>query len=161
MINKDMKLKVIDLVIEDFSTRTVYNDGNARIIACYIKVLKTLKLLVEHHRDKETILYLDYARDRRGDMIPTGRVNTHFFKEFETVKSYIDKVYGLVDLVDYYIFNEFKELIFLDMDVECKMDKVITIDLTEPLTMNGVYGYNDSSPIDAIIKFTSRMHYSK
>lgn len=148
MINRDMKLKVIDLVIEDFSTRTIYNNGNARIIACYIKVLKTLKLLVEHHGDKETILYLDYARDRRGDMMPTGRINTHFFKEFETVKSYIDKVYGLVDLVDYYIFNEFKELIFLDMDVEYKMDKVITIDLTEPLTMDGVYGYDDASPVN-------------
>jgi hypothetical protein len=145
MINRDMKLKVIDLVIEDFSTRTIYNNGNARIIACYIKVLKTLKLLVEHHGDSETILYLDCARDSRGDMISTGRVNTHFFKEFETVKSYIDKVYGLVDLVDYYIFNHFKELIFLDMDVEYKMDKVITIDLTEPLTMDGVYGYDDAS----------------
>lgn len=148
MINKDMKLKVIDLAIEDYSGRTVYNNGNARIIACYIKVLKTLKLLVEHHGDKETILYLDYARDRRGDMIPTGRVNTGFFKELETVKSYIDRVYGIIELVDYYIFNEFKELIFLDMDVEYKMDKVITIDLTEPLTMNGVYGYDDASPVD-------------
>ena len=146
MISKEMKLKVIDLVIEDFSTRRVYNDGNARIFACYLKVLDTLKLLVEHNGDKETILYFDYAKDRRGDMMPTGRVNTGFFKEFETVKSYIDKVYGFIDLVDYYIFNEFKELVFLDMDVEYKMDKVITIDLTEPLTMDGVYGYDDASP---------------
>ena len=98
MINKEMKLKVIDLVIEDFSTRRVYNDGNARIIASYIKVLHTLKKLVTEHDDnKETILYLDYVRDYRGDMLSTGRINTRFLKEFETVKSYIDKLYGFID----------------------------------------------------------------
>lgn len=143
MINKEMKLKVIDLVIEDFSTRRVYNDGNARIVASYIKVLHTLKKLVTEHDDnKETILYLDYVRDYRGDMLSTGRINTGFFKEFETVKSYIDKVYGFItNLVDTYIFNNCKELIFTEFvfskkPEETKHDKVITIDLTQPLVLD-------------------------
>ena len=143
MINKEMKLKVIDLVIEDFSTRKVYNDGNARIIACYIKVLHTLKKLVSEHDDSiESILYFDYVRDYRGDMLSTGRINTGFFKEFETVKSYIDKVYGFItNLVDTYIFNNCKELIFTEFvfskkPEEIKHDKVITIDLTEPLVLD-------------------------
>ena len=138
MINKEMKLKVIDLVIEDFSTRRVYNDGNARIIASYIKVLHTLKKLVTKHDDnKETILYLDYVRDYRGDMLSTGRINTRFLKEFETVKSYIDKLYGFIDgVVDTYIFNNCKELIFTKKLLDSDNDEVITIDLTEPLVLD-------------------------
>lgn len=138
MINKEMKLKVIDLVIEDFSTRRVYNDGNARIIACYIKVLHTLKKLVTEHDDnKETILYLDYVRDYRGDMMSTGRINTRFLKEFETVKSYIDKLYGFIDgVIDPYVFNNCKELIFTKKLLDGDNDEVITIDLTEPLVLD-------------------------
>lgn len=138
MINKEMKLKVIDLVIEDFSTRRVYNDGNARIIACYIKVLHTLKKLVTEHDDnKETILYLDYVRDYRGEMLSTGRINTRFLKEFETVKSYIDKLYGFIDgVVDTYVFNNCKELIFTKKSLDSDNDEVITIDLTEPLVLD-------------------------
>ena len=138
MINKEMKLKVIDLVIEDFSTRRVYNDGNARIIACYIKVLHTLKKLVNEHDDnKETILYLDYVRDYRGDMLSTGRINTRFLKEFETVKSYIDKLYGFIDgVIDPYVFNNCKELIFTKKLLDSDNDEVITIDLTQPLVLD-------------------------
>lgn len=138
MINKEMKLKVIDLVIEDFSTRRVYNDGNARIIASYIKVLHNLKKLVTEHDDnKETILYLDYVRDYRGDMLSTGRINTRFLKEFETVKSYIDKLYGFIDgVVDTYVFNNCKELIFTKKSLDSDNDEVITIDLTEPLVLD-------------------------
>lgn len=138
MINKEMKLKVIDLVIEDFSTRRVYNDGNARIIACYIKVLHTLKKLVTKHDDnRETILYLDYVRDYRGDMLSTGRINTRFLKEFETVKSYIDKLYGFIDgVIDSYVFNNCKELIFTKKSLDSDNDEVITIDLTEPLVLD-------------------------
>lgn len=138
MINKEMKLKVIDLVIEDFSTRRVYNDGNARIIACYIKVLHTLKKLVTEHDDnKETILYLDYVRDYRGDMLSTGRINTRFLKEFETVKSYIDKLYGFIDgVIDPYVFNNCKELIFTKKLLDSDNDEVITIDLTQPLVLD-------------------------
>lgn len=138
MINKEMKLKVIDLVIEDFSTRRVYNDGNARIIACYIKVLHTLKKLVTEHDDnKETILYLDYVRDYRGDMLSTGRINTRFLKEFETVKSYIDKLYGFIDgVIDPYVFNNCKELIFTKKLLDNDNDEVITIDLTQPLVLD-------------------------
>ena len=138
MINKEMKLKVIDLVIEDFSTRRVYNDGNARIIACYIKVLHTLKKLVAEHDDnKETILYLDYVRDYRGDMLSTGRINTRFLKEFETVKSYIDKLYGFIDgVIDSYVFNNCKELIFTKKLLDSDNDEVITIDLTQPLVLD-------------------------
>lgn len=138
MINKEMKLKVIDLVIEDFSTRRVYNDGNARIIASYIKVLHTLKKLVTEHDDnKETILYLDYVRDYRGDMLSTGRINTRFLKEFETVKSYIDKLYGFIDgVIDPYVFNNCKELIFTKKLLDSDNDEVITIDLTEPLVLD-------------------------
>lgn len=138
MINKEMKLKVIDLVIEDFSTRRVYNDGNARIIASYIKVLHTLKKLVTEHDDnKETILYLDYVRDYRGDMLSTGRINTRFLKEFETVKSYIDKLYGFIDgVIDPYVFNNCKELIFTKKLLDNDNDEVITIDLTEPLVLD-------------------------
>jgi len=145
MINKEMKLKVIDLVIEDFSTRRVYNDGNARIIACYIKVLHGFRKLAEEHDDnKETILYLDYVRDYRGDMLSTGRINTRFFKEFETVKSYIDKIYGFIDqVVDPYVFNNCKELIFTEVEIgkgseDKTVDRVITIDLTEPLNLEKV-----------------------
>lgn len=138
MINKEMKLKVIDLVIEDFSTRRVYNDGNARIVACYIKVLHTLKKLVTEHDDnKETILYLDYVRDYRGDMLSTGRINTRFLKEFETVKSYIDKLYGFIDgVIDPYVFNNCKELIFTKKLLDSDNDEVITIDLTQPLVLD-------------------------
>lgn len=138
MINKEMKLKVIDLVIEDFSTRRVYNDGNARIIASYIKVLHTLKKLVTEHDDnKETILYLDYVRDYRGDMLSTGRINTRFLKEFETVKSYIDKLYGFIDgVIDSYVFNNCKELIFTKKLLDSDNDEVITIDLTQPLVLD-------------------------
>ncbi len=138
MINKEMKLKVIDLVIEDFSTRRVYNDGNARIVASYIKVLHTLKKLVTEHDDnKETILYLDYVRDYRGDMLSTGRINTRFLKEFETVKSYIDKLYGFIDgVIDPYVFNNCKELIFTKKLLDSDNDEVITIDLTEPLVLD-------------------------
>ena len=138
MINKEMKLKVIDLVIEDFSARRVYNDGNARIIASYIKVLHTLKKLVTEHDDnKETILYLDYVRDYRGDMLSTGRINTRFLKEFETVKSYIDKLYGFIDgVIDPYVFNNCKELIFTKKLLDNDNDEVITIDLTEPLVLD-------------------------
>lgn len=138
MINKEMKLKVIDLVIEDFSTRRVYNDGNARIVACYIKVLHTLKKLVTEHDDnKETILYLDYVRDYRGDMLSTGRINTRFLKEFETVKSYIDKLYGFIDgVIDPYVFNNCKELIFTKKLLGSDNDEVITIDLTQPLVLD-------------------------
>lgn len=138
MINKEMKLKVIDLVIEDFSTRRVYNDGNARIVACYIKVLHTLKKLVgEHDDNKETILYLDYVRDYRGDTLSTGRINTRFLKEFETVKSYIDKLYGFIDgVIDPYVFNNCKELIFTKKLLDSDNDEVITIDLTQPLVLD-------------------------
>ena len=138
MINKEMKLKVIDLVIEDFSTRRVYNDGNARIIASYIKVLHTLKKLVTEHDDnKETILYLDYVRDYRGEMLSTGRINTRFLKEFETVKSYIDKLYGFIDgVIDPYVFNNCKELIFTKKLLDSDNDEVITIDLTQPLVLD-------------------------
>lgn len=138
MINKEMKLKVIDLVIEDFSTRRVYNDGNTRIIASYIKVLHTLKKLVNEHDDnKETILYLDYVRDYRGDMLSTGRINTRFLKEFETVKSYIDKLYGFIDgVIDPYVFNNCKELIFTKKLLDSDNDEVITIDLTQPLVLD-------------------------
>lgn len=138
MINKEMKLKVIDLVIEDFSTRRVYNDGNARIVASYIKVLHTLKKLVAEHDDnKETILYLDYVRDYRGDMLSTGRINTRFLKEFETVKSYIDKLYGFIDgVIDPYVFNNCKELIFTKKLLDSDNDEVITIDLTQPLVLD-------------------------
>lgn len=138
MINKEMKLKVIGLVIEDFSTRRVYNDGNARIVASYIKVLHTLKKLVTEHDDnKETILYLDYVRDYRGDMLSTGRINTRFLKEFETVKSYIDKLYGFIDgVIDPYVFNNCKELIFTKKLLDNDNDEVITIDLTEPLVLD-------------------------
>jgi len=138
MINKEMKLKVIDLVIEDFSTRRVYNDGNARIVASYIKVLHTLKKLVTEHDDnKETILYLDYVRDYRGDMLSTGRINTRFLKEFETVKSYIDKLYGFIDgVIDPYVFNNCKELIFTKKLLDSDNDEVITIDLTQPLVLD-------------------------
>lgn len=138
MINKEMKLKVINLVIEDFSTRRVYNDGNARIVASYIKVLHTLKKLVTEHDDnKETILYLDYVRDYRGDMLSTGRINTRFLKEFETVKSYIDKLYGFIDgVIDSYVFNNCKELVFTKKLLDSDNDEVITIDLTEPLVLD-------------------------
>jgi hypothetical protein len=138
MINKEMKLKVIDLVIEDFSTRRVYNDGNARIIACYIKVLHTLKKLVSEHDDSiESILYFDYVRDYRGDMLSTGRINTRFLKEFETVKSYIDKLYGFIDgVIDPYVFNNCKELIFTKKLLDSDNDEVITIDLTQPLVLD-------------------------
>lgn len=138
MINKEMKLKVIDLVIEDFSTRRVYNDGNARIVASYIKVLHTLKKLVTEHDDnKETILYLDYVRDYRGDMLSTGRINTRFLKEFETVKSYIDKLYGFIDgVIDPYVFNNCKELIFTKKLLDSDNDEVITVDLTQPLVLD-------------------------
>lgn len=138
MINKEMKLKVIDLVIEDFSTRRVYNDGNARIVASYIKVLHTLKKLVTEHDDnKEIILYLDYVRDYRGDMLSTGRINTRFLKEFETVKSYIDKLYGFIDgVIDPYVFNNCKELIFTKKLLDSNNDEVITIDLTQPLVLD-------------------------
>lgn len=138
MINKEMKLKVIDLVIEDFSTRRVYNDGNARIVASYIKVLHTLKKLVTEHDDnKETILYLDYVRDYRGDMLSTGRINTRFLKEFETVKSYIDKLYGFIDgVIDPCVFNNCKELIFTKKLLDSDNDEVITIDLTQPLVLD-------------------------
>ena len=136
MISKEMKLKVIDLVIEDFSTRRVYNDGNARIFACYLKVLDTIKNIVNiRNNEEESILYLDYVRDYRGDMLSTGRLNTHFFKEYETVKSYIDKVYGFIENVDTYIFNNCKELIFMDRNLNTKVDNIITIDLTEPLKL--------------------------
>lgn len=136
MINKEMKLKVINLVIEDFSTRRVYNDGNARIFACYLKVLDTLKNIINiRNNEEESILYLDYVRDYRGDMLSTGRLNTHFFKEYETVKSYIDKVYGFIENVDTYIFNNCKELIFMDRNLNTKVDNIITIDLTEPLKL--------------------------
>lgn len=136
MISKEMKLKVINLVIEDFSTRRVYNDGNARIFACYLKVLDTLKNIVNiRNNEEESILYLDYVRDYRGDMLSTGRINTHLFKEYETVKSYIDKVYGFIDNVDTYIFNNCKELIFMDRNLNTKVDNIITIDLTEPLKL--------------------------
>lgn len=138
MINKEMKLKVIDLVIEDYSTRRVYNDGNARIVACCIKVLHNLrKLVTEHDDSKETILYLDYIRDYRGEMISTGRINTRFLKEFETVKSYIDKLYGFIDgVVEPYVFNNCKELIFTKMSLDSYDEDVITIDLTEPLVLD-------------------------
>lgn len=138
MISKEMKLKVIDLVIEDYSTRRVYNDGNARIVACYIKVLHNLrKLVTEHDDSKETILYLDYVRDYRGDMLSTGKINTRFLKEFETVKSYIDKLYGFIDgVVDPYVFNNCKELIFTKMSLDSYDEVVITIDLTEPLVLD-------------------------
>lgn len=138
MISKEMKLKVIDLVIEDYSTRRVYNDGNARIVACYIKVLHNLRNLVTEHDDsKETILYLDYIRDYRGDMLSTGRINTRFLKEFETVKSYIDKLYGFIDgVVDPYVFNNCKELIFTKMSLDSYDEVTITIDLTEPLVLD-------------------------
>lgn len=136
MISKEMKLKVIDLVIEDYSTRRVYNDGNARIFACYLKVLDTLKNIVNiRNNEEESILYLDYVRDYRGDMLSTGRINTHLFKEYETVKSYIDKIYGFIDNVDTYIFNNCKELIFMDRNLNTKLDNIITIDLTEPLKL--------------------------
>lgn len=136
MISKEMKLKVINLVIEDYSTRRVYNDGNARIFACYLKVLDTLKNIVSiRNNEEESILYLDYVRDYRGDMLSTGRLNTHFFKEYETVKSYIDKVYGFIENVDTYIFNNCKELIFMDRNLNTKVDNIITIDLTEPLKL--------------------------
>lgn len=136
MISKEMKLKVIDLVIEDYSTRRVYNDGNARIFACYLKVLDTIKNIVNiRNNEEESILYLDYVRDYRGDMLSTGRLNTHFFKEYETVKSYIDKVYGFIENVDTYIFNNCKELIFMDRNLNTKVDNIITIDLTEPLKL--------------------------
>ena len=148
MISKEMKLKVIDLVIEDFSTRRVYNDGNARIFACYLKVLDTIKKLVNiRNNEEESILYLDYVRDYRGDMLSTGRLNTHFFKEYETVKSYIDKVYGFIDNVDTYIFNNCKELIFMDRNLNTKVDNIITIDLTEPLEL----GKLDIAPLTQVI----------
>lgn len=148
MISKEMKLKVINLVIEDFSTRRVYNDGNARIFACYLKVLDTIKNIVNiRNNEEESILYLDYVRDYRGDMLSTGRLNTHFFKEYETVKSYIDKVYGFIDNVDTYIFNNCKELIFMDRNLNTKVDNIITIDLTEPL----VLGKLDITPLTQVI----------
>ena len=148
MISKEMKLKVIDLVIEDFSTRRVYNDGNARIFACYLKVLDTIKNIVNiRNNEEESILYLDYVRDYRGDMLSTGRINTHFFKEYETVKSYIDKVYGFIDNVDTYIFNNCKELIFMDRNLNTKVDNIITIDLTEPL----VLGKLDVAPLTQVM----------
>lgn len=148
MISKEMKLKVINLVIEDFSTRRVYNDGNARIFACYLKVLDTIKNIVNiRNNEEESILYLDYVRDYRGDMLSTGRINTHFFKEYETVKSYIDKVYGFIDNVDTYIFNNCKELIFMDRNLNTKVDNIITIDLTEPLEL----GKLDIAPLTQVI----------
>lgn len=148
MISKEMKLKVINLVIEDFSTRRVYNDGNARIFACYLKVLDTIKNIVNiRNNEEESILYLDYVRDYRGDMLSTGRLNTHFFKEYETVKSYIDKVYGFIDNVDTYIFNNCKELIFMDRNLNTKVDNIITIDLTEPLKL----GELNIAPITQVI----------
>ena len=149
MISKEMKLKVIDLVIEDFSTRRVYNDGKARIFACYLKVLDTLKNIVNiRDNEEESILYLDYVRDYRGDMLSTGRINTNFFKEYETVKSYIDKIYGFIDnIADVYIFNNCKELIFLDRNLNTKVDNVITIDLTEPLKL----GELDVTPLTQVL----------
>lgn len=148
MISKEMKLKVIDLVIEDYSTRRVYNDGNARIFACYLKVLDTLKNIVNiRNNEEESILYLDYVRDYRGYMLSTGRLNTHFFKEYETVKSYIDKIYGFIDNVDTYIFNNCKELIFMDRNLNTKVDNIITIDLTEPLKL----GELNIAPITQVI----------
>ena len=148
MISKEMKLKVIDLVIEDFSTRRVYNDGNARIFACYLKVLDTIKNIVNiRNNEEESILYLDYVRDYRGDMLSTGRINTHLFKEYETVKSYIDKIYGFIDNVDTYIFNNCKELIFMDRNLNTKLDNIITIDLTEPLKL----GELNIAPITQVI----------
>jgi hypothetical protein len=148
MISKEMKLKVIDLVIEDYSTRRVYNDGNARIFACYLKVLDTLKNIVNiRNNEEESILYLDYVRDYRGDMLSTGRINTHLFKEYETVKSYIDKIYGFIDNVDTYIFNNCKELIFMDRNLNTKLDNIITIDLTEPLKL----GELNIAPITQVI----------
>ena len=148
MISKEMKLKVIDLVIEDYSTRRVYNDGNARIFACYLKVLDTLKNIVNiRNNEEESILYLDYVRDYRRDMLSTGRINTHLFKEYETVKSYIDKIYGFIDNVDTYIFNNCKELIFMDRNLNTKLDNIITIDLTEPLKL----GELNIAPITQVI----------
>ena len=148
MISKEMKLKVIDLVIEDYSTRRVYNDGNARIFACYLKVLDTLKNIVNiRNNEEESILYLDYVRDYRGDMLSTGRINTHLFKEYETVKSYIDKIYGFIDNVDTYIFNNCKELIFMDRNLNTKLDNIVTIDLTEPLKL----GELNIAPITQVI----------
>ena len=148
MISKEMKLKVINLVIEDFSTRRVYNDGNARIFACYLKVLDTIKNIVNiRNNEEESILYLDYVRDYRGDMLSTGRINTHLFKEYETVKSYIDKIYGFIDNVDTYIFNNCKELIFMDRNLNTKLDNIITIDLTEPLKL----GELDIAPLTQVI----------
>ena len=148
MISKEMKLKVINLVIEDFSTRRVYNDGNARIFACYLKVLDTIKNIVNiRNNEEESILYLDYVRDYRGDMLSTGRINTHLFKEYETVKSYIDKIYGFIDNVDTYIFNNCKELIFMDRNLNTKVDNIITIDLTEPLKL----GELNIAPITQVI----------
>lgn len=137
MINKEMKLKVIDLVIEDYSTRRVYNDGNARIVACYVKVLHNLKKLVSEHDDTvESVLYFDYVINYWGDMSSVGRIYTGFFKEFETVKSYIDKVYGFInDLVDYYITNNFRELIFTEVSLDREPERTITIDLTQPLVL--------------------------
>lgn len=138
MINKEMKLKVFDLVIEDYSTRRVYNDGNARIIACYIKILHNLKKLVSEHDDSvESVLYFDYVRDYRGDMISVGRIYTGFFKEFETVKSYIDKLYGFIDgVMHYYISNNFKEVIFTEISLDREPERTITIDLTQPLVLD-------------------------
>lgn len=37
--------------------------------------------------------------------------------------------------VDTYIFNNCKELIFMDRNLNTKVDNIITIDLTEPLKL--------------------------
>ena len=70
-------------------------------------------------------------------MLSTGRINTRFLKEFETVKSYIDKLYGFIDgVIDPYVFNNCKELIFTKKLLDSDNDEVITIDLTQPLVLD-------------------------